>query len=325
MIEALDHTNREAFSWLRERDIDLLLCSELHARADLLVAVARVMSCSEATLTNAWVSHMEVDGESDLVIVLAHGGEQVIILVENKITASFQPDQADRYLKRALRWREAQRCRVSTLLVAPEAYFLREGAELFDHRLSYEEIGASLRASADPRSRFLADCLAEGVRSYQRGYVMNPNETVSAVWQRLWAVAQNVSLQLAMRAPGLKPTQSTWIYFYDAEGFEDVGSHRAIVAYKAERGQVDLQFGKTTVAQLTAATEGLLDTAMTVEKASGSASIRVRVPAIDFHSSEDQTDRMRSGLEACERMRAFFLENKVRLLSTTGGGAEVTV
>lgn len=325
MIEALGHTDRQAFSWLRERDIDLLLCSELHARADLLAAMASVLSCGGATLTSAWVSHMEVEGESDLVIVLGHEGERVIVLAENKIAAGFQPDQADRYSKRARRWKEAERCRVATLLIAPEAYFLREGAELFDHRLSYEKIGASLRASADPRSRFLADCLDEGVRSYQRGYVMNPNETVSAAWQRLWAVAQDVSLQLAMKAPNLKPGQSTWIYFYDAEGFEDIDWRRAIVAYKAERGQVDLQFGKTTVAQLTAATEGLLDTAMTVQKASGSASIRLRVPAIDFHSSEDQTDRMRLGLEASERMRAFFLENKVRLLSTTGGGAEVTV
>jgi hypothetical protein len=64
---------------------------------------------------------------------------------------------------------------------------------------------------------------------------------------------------------------------------------------------------------------------MTVQKASGSASIRLSVPTIDFHSFEDQTDRMRLGLEACERMRAFFLENKMRLLSTTGGGAEVMV
>lgn len=63
--------------------------------------LASAVDAGGARLAGAWVSQAEVDGESDLVVELVQGDERVVVLVENKIAAAFQPDQGSRYRARA--------------------------------------------------------------------------------------------------------------------------------------------------------------------------------------------------------------------------------
>lgn len=120
--------------------------------------------------------------------------------------------------------------------------------------------------------------------------------------------------RLNLEAPGDKPGRSTWIYFHKADGFEGCKG-TVVVAYKAERGQADLQFAATLEAELRRRCEGLLDPTMQVVSAAKSASIRVTVPAIDFASAPiPQEAQLIEGFAACERLRALFVENRRVLL-----------
>src|ERR1700730_13225130 len=130
---------RTPFAWLRERDIDLLVCSELYARGELTRLLTSRIAPEGARFLGAYVSHAEIDGESDMVVVFTTGETHVIGFIENKIAASFQPEQAERYAARALRWSTAAGVsRVVTVLFAPEEYMHRSGSSVFDERISYE-------------------------------------------------------------------------------------------------------------------------------------------------------------------------------------------
>jgi hypothetical protein len=81
---------RTPFAWLRERDIDLLVCSELYAKGELTRLLASRIAPKGAQFVGAYVSHAEADGESDMVVVFTTGDAHIIALIENKIAASFQ-------------------------------------------------------------------------------------------------------------------------------------------------------------------------------------------------------------------------------------------
>jgi hypothetical protein len=307
---------RTPFAWLRERDIDLLVCSELHANGELTRLLASRIAPNGAKFVGAYVSHAEADGESDMVVVFAAENAHVIALIENKIAAAFQPEQAERYAERALRWATVVGVsRVVTVLLAPEAYMHRSGSNVFDERISYEAASDALRAERDPRSVFLADALEAGVKSYQQGYVMKPDDSVSDMWMACWRTSLAIAPALRFQQPGLKPGRSTWFYFRDADGFLVEDRKRAVVAYKAERGHADLQFAGTSSISLSRRVEGLLDHTIRVFPAEKSASIRITVRPINFHgSAEEQEALIIEGFNACERLRAFFVEHREPLL-----------
>jgi hypothetical protein len=311
-----DLLSRTPFAWLRERDVDLLVCSELHANGALTRLFATRIAPEGAKFAGAWVSHAEVDGESDMVVVFTTGELRVVALIENKIAASFQPEQAERYAARALRWRTIVGVsRVVTVLLAPEQYMDRSGSSSFDERISYEVASGALRSEKDPRSMFLADALEAGVKSYHQGYVMKPDGRVSDMWMACWKTSQMVAPALRFQRPGLKPGRSTWFYFRDADGFS-ADRKRAVIAYKAERGQVDLQFADTRSASLAQRVEGLLDGTMKVVPAEKSASVRITVSPVDFQGAAvEQEPSIVEGFAACERLRVFFVENREQLLS----------
>lgn len=311
--------DRATFAWLRERDIDLLICSELHARKELTKQFTKIWSDPNATFDGAWVSHAEFDGESDLIVAFKSQDRSLIMLIENKISASFQPEQALRYQDRAARWRNhSPGTEVIVVLLAPCEYLSRPGSDQFDVTISYEDIIENLKSSEDPRSTFLADALADGIASYRQGYVAVPDARVSDVWTAIWSIAQSETPLLNMPRPAMKPGRSTWIYFNQAAGFAALAGQKVVIAFKADRGQVDLQFSNMEPATLQRLLADLVEPEMQIVRASKSASVRLSVPDIDFGVSGDgQADAIRTGLLQAERLRRFFVENRIAQILTT--------
>lgn len=301
---------RAALGWLRERDIDLLVCSEVHVDGPLRDHLAGLWLGRRVTFDGAWVSHAEIDGESDLVVVFHDGNQTLVLLVENKIGADFQPDQVQRYAARAERWRDELNADVLTALLAPEEYIQQAVNQVFDATISYEALVAALKSGDDARSKFLADALTAGIASYRKGYVLVPDAQVSSVWGEIWRIACSTAPLLNMEAPSEKPGRSTWIYFRRASGFPD---NLCVPVLKADRGQVDLQFRHMGTAELHRVVEDLIEPDMTIVKASKSASVRVNVPPIDFHRpAGEQEDQIRGALQQAERLRQFYVKNRIR-------------
>lgn len=307
--------SRAAISWIRERDVDLLLCAELHGNELLQGFFAKMLGCEGEGFDAAWVSHAELAGESDLVLVYGAGDAHTLALVENKIDAAFQKDQGLRYARRAQRWaKEPGISRVVTVLIAPTRYQSSAGEQKFDVRIDYEDVAEMLKECGDRRSAFLAQTLEAGIEAARRGYVMNPNATVTDMWLECWRISSRVTPRLHFSPPGLKPGQSTWFYFREAEGFDGLNWRQAVVVYKAERGQADLQFGGVSLARLASLTEGLLTEGMTIVPAGKSSSVRIAVKPIDFFGMvEPQLEAIEIGLRACERLRQLLVTHRSHL------------
>ncbi len=306
---------------LRERDIDLLLCSELHQEGPLRNHLAGLLDIAPETFAGAWVSHVDAMGESDLIVQFSGKDGDKLLLIENKIMAAFQPDQVERYFGRAQEFvKSKQAVLAKTVLAAPQHYMARSGAEKFDHRITYESLCGMLRDSIDGRSRFLAEAL-DRARD-KSGYVAIPDEDVTNMWRAIWRIATQATPALRMPDPGRKPGRSTWPYFRNPEGVENAGKAVTLV-YKAStggsrssQGAADLQFSSRSAEELESVAHAILENDMVIVPASKSAAIRIIVPEIDFSGDpRNQIDEITEGLAACERLRQFFVSHQSRLLS----------
>ena len=306
---------RPAMQWPRERDIDLLICSELHSPGPLRNLFLGGWNSGVAEFDGAWVSCHDVDGESDIVASFKAGANVLILLIEDKIDAPFQPDQPERYRARAQRWQASlpSQSEVRTVLLAPGEYSENEGSDLFDRQISYEDIIAALSGSGDPRTQFLVQTLKNGVVSHERGYSSEPSEATTRVWRAIWDCVDSEAPRLRMKKPSSKPTRAGFIHFGSAVGVSSTQTQgRAVIVYKPARENADIQFSNTQVATLEDAVAGILDSDMTIAKAGKSASIRLKVPRVDFGlPPDDQQDAIRQGVVAAERLRCLFIENRL--------------
>ena len=91
----------------------------------------------------------EAWGETDVLVKLQDG---TVLLVENKLTAGFQPEQAARYQARA-RYHRERGSDALTVLIAPEAYLSGVARDAWDRTCSYSEI-ADCMAAGDARGRW---------------------------------------------------------------------------------------------------------------------------------------------------------------------------
>ena len=312
-----DLRNQTAVRWLRERDIDLLVCSELHLDGGPLqeILVGGWNSNGVTRFDGAVVSHWDAGDETDIVASFKSDSGSLVLLIENKIDADFQPDQPQRYRERAQRGRDSgpPTCEVETVLLAPSGYFENEGREIFDRQVSYEEVIDALAESTDPRTLFLADTLRNGIESHRQGYRPEHDEATTQAWNAFWEMANAETPLLRMGKPGSKPSGAGFIEFQDAEGVSVAETgRRAKIIYKRRHCNVDLQFANMSEAALRSAVEGLLEPDMAVMRTGKSASIRIGVPPVDFtRMPNGQGESIRAGLQAAERLRRWFVEKRL--------------
>ena len=130
-----------------ERDVDLLLAEEFGvnpAFADHVKSLTKFAG-EPATVAEFWVSKSDTLGESDLVVVYQRSdGSRFALLIEDKVDANLQPDQAARYRMRAERERsKGMYADFEVILCSPAFYFENHGdLGVFDRRISFEQLKA---------------------------------------------------------------------------------------------------------------------------------------------------------------------------------------
>lgn len=184
-------TNKQldAFLAVKERDVDFMLLEEFVANRDFAKWFYRQVSYSDpgVDIIECEARHSVGGGgigmgETDLWVKLntctPDGKRRVsLLLIENKISASFTPDQEIRYKLRL----DSERNKAGadngfTVLVAPSDYLNKSSRTLFDAALSYEELREYLKRSSqkmadDEISRrldFRAAMLEHAIMGYRR-------------------------------------------------------------------------------------------------------------------------------------------------------------
>lgn len=310
-----------SISGICERDMDLFLIEELVADRDLLVWLfTRCDLVGEPDFDELAFTHSAVvgNGESDVEVrAKLKDGRSIVILIENKVDASFQPRQAERYRERAEDFcRKGLVDAAVTLLFAPSCYIGKNPASHgFDVTLTYEELRdwIAKRQKRDDRARYKEMLLLAAIEKSGRGYSPLVDGAVSSFQHRYWEMVCTLEPDIKMNEPKGRPSGSTFIQFR-SKGLPK----GLVVVHKVDRGFVDLQFKGwgERVPALKTLTDAIREDGMTVECAAGSAAIRLRVPPLNVaRTAEEQTDAIKEGITAAGNLHRWVWLNQEALES----------
>jgi len=308
---------RFPLSAVQERDLDLLLAEELvcnpsfgrwflGALGDERLADAEIHEVRHS------VGH-PILGESDLeVTVTTAAGDRVLLLIEDKLDAPFQPDQPDRYLARACEYVGAGSAAwCLTVLVAPQRYLVGRGANApFAATVAVEAIRDHFAGIEDSRSQYRARLLAMAA-TVRTTYEVQPDARTTDFYGRYWHLAKASMPDLRPFAPGPRGTGATWISLFSPSLPRGVE-----LIHKTNQQRVDLQLARRAadVAELQERCADSLDGDMRIEAAGKSAVVRIDVPLVDtkgdFVAQRAQID---AGIEAAARLLQWYRHHAARL------------
>lgn len=204
-----------------ERDIDLLVLEELTVNDEFCSWFAQTIFEHDIYDSTHGVWHSLVadeNRESDLVFVfLSSTGEQIAVLIENKIDAPPQPQQAAGYVLRGERgqqdgyWNSFKTC-----LIAPARYLSSsKQTEVYQHEISYEAIMDffNAKASSDKRFAYKARVVNEAIEQNRRGYQPVLSEAMTNFVKDYVQYASQNYPSLGVQQAKARPAGSTWIMF----------------------------------------------------------------------------------------------------------------
>ena len=220
-----------------ERDIDLLVVEELHASRQFVEWMIRHVDFARPIA--AWdVKHSKRRTRSrreiDIFVEIDHQDQtRSALLIENKLDASEQPDQAESY-REELDAVASGYARAAMIIICPEAYSARQAAftARFDAVVSYESIATYLREVEREvgddlvlRYRFRADVVDQAIHKYRRGYTPIPDRVVVDFNARYVALLAELAPELVPGQSMLKPAnprESTSMIFDQAKSLAGI-------------------------------------------------------------------------------------------------------
>jgi hypothetical protein len=302
-----------------ERDIDILLAEEFSVSstfADWFLSKSKFAGRSGHVI-HVFVSKANNLGESDLVVVysLDRGG-RIALLIEDKVDAELQPQQADRYRQRADREVKAGAFGdYEVILCAPRAYpapHLEVAA--FDRFVSYEEIGEWL-AHNDPshRGQYRADFIRMAAARPLNGWTRVQDHATDEWRDAVYLMASQDFPILEMK-PGRVTKGNSWFVFRPRD-MPTKPKHVYIEV--SPKGRVKLVFGSTSghqFRQFRDAIQPLLIDGMKIDEFGGSAAIWVTTPAFKVEDGlETGLPKVRKAFEASERLIKFYRTHRQAL------------
>ena len=189
-----------SISSVTERDVDFMLLEEFASSPDFLrwfVRKTARIRLGEHPFLSAARSVTTSSGESDLEIAVTDPkGNVHYLLIENKVAASFQPRQAERYQERGDMYVTQGECGAyTTVLVAPRHYLGEEPQRFGFHAvLSHEDVRSWFagRTGIGERAIVKQTLLSAAIDKAERGYQPVEDRPVTEFWRSYWALASRI-------------------------------------------------------------------------------------------------------------------------------------
>lgn len=302
---------------VEERDVDLMLLEELSCEPGFqdLVASLTLDPNTSWTFLEACNSVSPVSGgESDLIALFENDERIAAVMIENKITAHFMPEQASRYRLRGDKGIEAGIwSEYVTVLIAPQRYLQADHqGHVFDRYVAYEDLLQHFqRADAGSHGAWRAGLLERAfIGAKSTVYNRVPDNVTTAFFHDYWAIASSEFPDLRMKRDKDRPAKSTWVRFYP-----DVGLPKHVTLWhkqvETDAAEVSLNFAQTKVEDLHDAIGQLIENDMSVEQRGGSAVIRIDAEPLSISAGcEAQREKVINHLAAARRLSAFFADNR---------------
>ncbi|MDX1774017.1 PD-(D/E)XK nuclease family protein [Oceanihabitans sediminis] len=290
---------------IQERDVDLILLEELSTSNSFCEWFIRELDLPNLTSVNgAWRSISAFGlGETDILFSYNSNDKKIFVLIENKLDATFQNEQFNRYLKRADQYLEKKECDIAyAVLVAPKLYC--DNQSDFENYLTYEKIAERLEFIGNKRNIFKSNLLQIATEKLRRGYQPINSVPVQSFWHSYWRYKEENYPNFIMKEPNIVPHNSDWPMLYD-------DSLKNIVFYhKLGQGNSDATF-RGFPEEVEFKIKDILPEWANFVKHSKSFSIRVFSGTIDRTKDfNEQLENIDRGLKNLERTRNWIIENK---------------
>jgi len=302
---------------ITERDIDVLLMEEFVSGSGFLEWFAGKTarwSLDELHLRGVWHSASNEHGESDLIVLAGRiDGERLALLIENKVAAPPQPEQAARYQRRGeIGLADGDWQQYATCLVAPARYLgSSANAAGYHATVSYEDVADWMHVNlpAGPRSEFKRNLILGAIEQQRRGYSPTVDPVVTRFFTEYWEFSESLFPELRFSHVPSRATGSTWAEFRPKS--LPRGLH---IIHKVPEGWVDLQIAGlgTQTENLNRLNPMLIETGLQFVQTHKSASLRVEVRKMD--SREDFTSQREFALLALKS--AFRLMSLAHVIRT---------
>ena len=282
------------------------------------VHAARLVPC-ETWSCQAVRSVTTSAGETDVLIIYesAHAtGSQVAILIEDKIRAGFQKDQAKRYRERGEEWQQGKRWNsFFTCLVAPQKYGKDNAG--FDTRVTLETIRSFFSAN-DHRTQFKAGVFERALEHFDATGV----QKLDAAMTTFRAFYADEAKQFF--EPGEvewdKPRDAWWDdnWFTFSQAEFPAG---AKIFYKPKMGSVELCYANADASSLKELLTKCSDAdGIAIKPMRKSAAFCTIVKPIDeFSKPEDVRHLVQESFIAVRKLLAFYAANMPLLRVKFGG------
>jgi hypothetical protein len=299
-----------------ERDIDFILLEEFHSDATFttwFVSMAAKQVDSTLQFRGAWHSVSDPKlGESDIILLVRSGSTDTAILIENKIDASAQPDQAQRYTARGNSGTiGADWNRFFTCIVAPAKYLAADTeASSYGGQVSYEAIRDWLVTNTKQTARrdFRIKILNGAIEQNRRGRTRHLDERVATFFRAFWELANAEFPELDMHWSARAAANNTWLEFRP-QHLRDL--HRKTrFYYKFDACVVDIEFHglQGRLAELRKRNQPLLtDDVRLIPKGRGTAALSAKAPRMDSTSPfHEQIAQARTALETARKLSSIL-------------------
>lgn len=284
-----------------ERDVDFLLVEELNVNVRFVQwLVYKIGLPAVDTVSGAWRSISDYGlGETDILLSYNSKGKTVFILLENKLDASFQEDQHNRYIQRSARYVDEGKCDIAVeVLVAPEGYCTSQ--KEFSKCITYEDISAWFSAAGDARSSFKSELLQIAVEKLRRGYSPTNSEVVQQFWHSYWRLKNEMLPEFKMKEPMVVPMNSDWPVL-STDALPNVRFY-----HKWKQGNVDATFTGLSEQEILQLENECSEPFMLIRH-SASCSVRLKSEEIDrLESFDSQREKVVKGYECMRELNKYI-------------------
>jgi hypothetical protein len=266
------------FEDIRERDMDCLFIEEFNVNNDFLIKLFNNHIKDLNKINQITAKHSVVDsqyGETDIFVDVKTDEYKLILLIENKIDALFQPQQSERYnIRKNNIINENNEIIVYTVLFAPEKYISgHKESSNFDICVTYEEIMKFFDSNETKRDKYKAKIIGMAIEQAKRGYNIKEDIRVTNFWRNYWNYLQSNYPNIIMKEPNIKPFDADWPLMY----LNWLPKYWEI-HHKLSKGFIDLQtnFDENKILVFKD-----INKEINIAKTNKSYSLRILVPKID--------------------------------------------
>lgn len=309
---------------IQECQIDLLLEEEFAAEPQFVRSFLAECKFKYEFIRVDQVSHSVSDkhGEADLVVIIDARNEvgddiKFALLIEDKINASFQPEQGERYKYRGDEGKEHGIWNgFLTVLVAPASYI--KNAHDFNAEVTLEKIKEWVCPSDPARKIFKQKKIDEAIQKKNSTgvQIVDVNMTIfrENYYNYLMDFNKRYGLDFSTRAPGPIYYGDTWFILKSVAYLPEW----AEIRHMMPSGNIEINFKKRNLSN-ELLLNNMIDSDMLLTTTginNQHATIRIKVPTIkQFDSFEREHLKVEAVLLNAKRLLDFFTGKKSEIES----------